>query len=231
MTQLPLRPRGIVERLTVRVLSALLHRANAIATNQDQDIKHPFYAVKNRILLRYAEADGVMDVQRIVLKCYNCYGLGVWGAYRRDGGYPCRKCNGTGVYRTDYFGLARYNLAGRVFHRPVREWNSLPPDTAVTIEGRIQHPYPGASGWESILWLALIFNRRLFMRMLADADAPRRWTWWPLTNLHQTWQAWIGRRRRFGLWLENTFHWKCTRCLHCRRWHRNDYHCPDCTPF
>ena len=231
MTQLPLRKVGIAERITASVLSVLLHRANAIAPNQDQDIKHSFYAIKNRILIRYAEAESVMDVQKIVRECYRCHGLGMWGAYRRDGGYPCSKCKGTGVYRTDYFGLARYNLAGRMFHRPVREWNALPPDTSITIEGRIQHAHPGASGWESMLWLALIFNRRLFMRMLDDADAPRKWTWIPLTNLHQTWQAWIGRRRHIGLWLENNFHWKWTRCHHCRRWIRNDCCCPDCTPF
>lgn len=226
MTQLPLIRVGLVERITVRLLSALLGPANAIAPILDEWEKMRFYAIKNRILIRYADTESVMDIQRIVLECRRCYGCGIGPVNRRTHqSDTCYRCSGTGVYRTDYFGLARYNLAGRVFHRPVRRWSELPADTAVTIEGRVSHKHPGPSGWESLLWMALLFDRRLFCEAMIRSDAPRQWTWRPMTNLHQNAQAWIGRWRWVLAHLPH-------RCCVCKRWLPPSLYCCDaCLPF
>lgn len=229
MTQLSLHPRSFSERIAVRVLAALLWRANAIASRLDDYEKHAFYAIKDRILTRWADAESLMDVQKIVRECRGCYGTGEWRGYSGRRSEPCQRCNGTGVYRTDYFGLARYNLAGRVFHRPVRKWTELPPDTAVTIDGHVKHTHPGRAGWESLLWLALLFNRRLFRHLMRDGDAPRRWTLMPLTNVHQTVQAW---RERWCRLCDAYAEWRLGgRCAYCRKRTVAGEVCDECIPF
>ena len=120
MTQLPLRPVGPLERIKVRVLSRLLWLANSDVSRgcriDNAWVKARFYHfIKEPILTRYGTVLEGMDIQKIVLECRGCGGTGQWGSHRRDGGAMCFRCNGTGIYRTDYFGLARFDLGGRLF--------------------------------------------------------------------------------------------------------------------
>lgn len=139
------------------ILARLLGLANAAPPYVFRD---EFYAMKSRILERWATPDGY-DIQHIAYPCWTCNGR---GEFRRSG--ACCKCGGTGVHHEVWVCLKRWKLGGRVFHIP-QERVTEPPSNPVTIEGHITHATPpGNRAFESTLWLALCFDRRLFLRML-----------------------------------------------------------------
>lgn len=239
MTQLPLHPVGCIERIKVRVLSALLYLANGDVGRggwgYDEWVKFRFYTfIKSPILRTYATATGQMDVQRIVRECRGCGGTGLWGSHRSDGGSVCFRCNGTGVYRTDHFGLARYDLGGRVFHQPVLKWiGTMPPaDMPVTIEGRIDHRYRGTKAVEALLWLALVYDRRLFAFLMhPERFITERFVFYPLVAIQSTLHLWLMpgyRARRLWAWVRSNIP---RRCSVCGRINRGLYACDACLPF
>src|SRR5262249_25447812 len=102
--------RRFVKRHFITLLSFALHVANA---KPAAPIRERFYEIKDRLLHRFGEADG-LDYQKINKKCWDCNdGVNDW-----DGG-SCERCDGTGNYSTTYVKLERRRLGRRIFHRPV----------------------------------------------------------------------------------------------------------------
>jgi hypothetical protein len=124
-----------------------------------------FYALKDRLLQRYASYDGV-DVQHIVKPCW---GPGCDGDENRFTcpGSSCRKCGGTGVFSERFIPLQRWNFEGRIFHRPMGETSKRP----ATIEGHILHGDVDAhAAADAALWLFLLCDRRLFWSTLGASS-------------------------------------------------------------
>lgn len=241
MTQLPLRPVGPLERIKVRVLSRLLWLANSDVSRgcriDNAWVKARFYHfIKEPILTRYGTVLEGMDIQKIVLECRGCGGTGQWGSHRRDGGAMCFRCNGTGIYRTDYFGLARFDLGGRLFLKPTLGWiGSMPPaDMRVTMYGRCIHAIVGIRGTEALLWLALLYDRPLFrFLMLPGHLITDRFTPWPLVAIQTTLRLWLSpypghRLRRLCWWLRDR--WP-RRCSVCGKLNFGPFACDECIPF
>lgn len=136
-------------RLRARFVSWLLYRANA---RMGQSYNHDrAYALKDRLLKRYGRWVGE-DVQRIVHECWGEYEQGCRGA-------TCWRCRGTGIYRTRWTLLERWEIAGRIFHRPI---GPAVPRAVDFIDGRIRHSVDARDGEEALLWLALLFDPGLF---------------------------------------------------------------------
>lgn len=140
-----------------RLLGWLLHRANA---RPPEYVRETFYRLKSRLLVRYGRYIGD-DVQDLSQEC--------WGPDRRSyvcPGNGCPKCGGTGVYRERFVVLERWRLGRYTFHRPVER--RLPKMVPVrVIKGIIRHgdvPYDQAV--DALLWLALVYDRELFRRVL-----------------------------------------------------------------
>jgi hypothetical protein len=154
----------------LRPLAWLLALANAGAGGIMY--RRDFYALKDRLLRRYGRVVGE-DVQRIVDEC--------WG-YDQEGckGKGCRRCRGTGIWRDRLILLERWELGDRVFHRPVREIYGA---HCATIVGRITHRDVHArTSAEALLWLTLLFDRRLFWRVLSSSRYCG-WQWRPMLAL------------------------------------------------
>lgn len=158
-------------QVLLRPLGWLLAVANADPGVHRRD----FYALKDRLLTRFGVCVGE-DVQRIVRECW-----GTSDNYACDGA-SCRRCGGTGVWDTSLILLQRWSLGGYVFHRPDRRvygdgWR-------VTIEGRIEHRRNRRASAEAHLWLALLFDRRLFWRWLTTSQF-YAWQWRPMLALQR----------------------------------------------
>lgn len=94
-----------------------------------------FYTLKSEILLAHGHQQG-FDLQHIAKQCWGCDGTGLHREY--DGEFStCWKCHGTRLYSERWVLLARYNLAGLVFHCPAGDVQA--PATKPNIEGLIQH--------------------------------------------------------------------------------------------
>jgi len=97
--------RRFVKRHFITLLSFALHVANA---KPAAPIRERFYEIKDRLLHRFGEADG-LDYQKINKKCWDCNdGVNDW-----DGG-SCERCDGTGNYSTTYVKLERRRLGRRI---------------------------------------------------------------------------------------------------------------------
>jgi hypothetical protein len=148
-----------------------------------------FYAMKARLLARYGRVVG-RDVQEVVKTCYGCDGSGIYPYSGCDCDSTscrwcsCRRCGGTGVYDRFWCVLTRHEFGGHVFHTPgERTWRK--PAEPVTIHGRIQHTYRGRAADEAALWLALMYDRRLFGRLMTSGW-PCGPTWrYPLCTLRK----------------------------------------------
>jgi hypothetical protein len=154
-----------------RLLATILGAANACPP----DDRDRFYAIKDRILRRRGTPDGE-EVQRIRRECWACGGEG-WQADYYGEGDECWKCAGTGTFRTDYYRLERWRLGGRVFHRPNGRFEGkgaieaivspLGPFGRPVIDGLVEHRRPkGFRAREAALWLALLFDRPYFLRLM-----------------------------------------------------------------
>jgi hypothetical protein len=152
-----------------RGLGWLLALANARAGGMTLH-RRAFYDLKDRLLRRFGTRDGE-DVQRIVKAC--------WG-YEADGrclGASCRRCGGSGVWEKRLIRLERWALGGRVFHRPADTVYGAAWEARVTIDGYVRHAeVPLRDSAEAALWLALLFDRRLFCAMLRSSRF-LTWTW------------------------------------------------------
>lgn len=168
MTRLP----DAAARGLGRLLGLANARAGGSATSRE------FYDLKDRVLRRWGAPAGE-DVQRIVKAC--------WGYPDEDGcrGRSCGRCGGTGVWDKKLVRLERWELGGRIFHRPAATVHGAEWEARVTIEGLIRHDdvSPRASA-EAALWLALLFDPPLFWRRLSRSRAVgARWRRYPMLAL------------------------------------------------
>lgn len=172
-----------------RIVGRLLHLANSDPPSVG---RREFYAMKDRLLVRWGTRAGE-DTQRIVDKCWSCDGTGRYA----DTGNQCRRCF-DGVYSERWVRLARWTLGGCPFHSVIGRVFE-PPGTTPTIEGRVRHKSYGMASTESLLWLALVFDRRLFLRQMGGTYHCGR-TLYPLCLLQKlAWHVarfWERFRRR-----------------------------------
>ena len=154
-----------------RLLGWLLHLANG---HPPTNHTAAFYRLKERLLV--GRQNG-FDVQRLGARC--------WGWYWAGGcvGAKCAKCGGTGFYWQRWVILERYELGGYTFHRPGRVFSHPPygvglPEGVNLIEGYIRHEdVDWNSSREAALWLALIFDLGLFVRLLFRGGRGPRPRW------------------------------------------------------
>jgi hypothetical protein len=97
-----------------------------------------FYAFKDRFLRRFATLVGY-DEQRIEKECWTCDGSGKYFADER-----CRSCDGTGVHHVNTHYLLRYEICGRIYHKPVTFFGDVPENMRkagpiAELEGRVKH--------------------------------------------------------------------------------------------
>lgn len=184
------------------MIARMLHIANSYPSEVD---KVRFYAMKSRILLRFAKHDGI-DVQHIPGKqCFGCGGSGTW--YHTYSGDPdeCDNCCGTGWYKSPkWVILDRYKLGRFVFHSP-RERLYRKPDIECErpqISGYIEHRNYSwrAIGWSHFI-LYLLFDWRLIRKMV------------------------VSKWKRNGLYIVMTR--KCVSCGS-RTWSRRKWKCRTC---
>jgi hypothetical protein len=156
----------------VRVIGRLLHSANARPPIDDDD-RHLFYTMKDRILARHGVIVGT-DIQRIVLKCRVCDGTGLWHYWEPHRADTCERCWGSGVYRTDFHRLERWQLAGYTFHRPIGRIEGPVDAAEVTIDGKITHaPRDAQQALNAAALLAFVYSDRLFRSLFAYTTAGR----------------------------------------------------------
>lgn len=206
--------------MLTRALSRLLWLANA---SPPTGCRREFYAVKDAILRRWGRPDG-HDWQEITHYCWRCEGGGIvddgWGEDDR-----CPKCGGTGIWDRFWVRLERWEIGGRVFHRPAeRVWGR--PDEPVAIVGRVEHARVGWAGQEAGLWLLLLFDRAAFAREMTSGWPRGPTLPYPLVTLRRA-------TGRLGM-LRSKF--RRRRCSVCgrpfrqglRRWRSHTYLCGPC---
>ncbi len=117
------------------MIAKLLHIANSDPPS-NKHWRDRFYAMKNRIVHRWAKPDG-FDLQAFEgKKCWTCGGDGLWDEYNE-----CRRCEGTGWYRSPrVIRLNRWRLGRYTFHEPVlTAYREAKPDENITFRGRVEH--------------------------------------------------------------------------------------------
>lgn len=164
-----------------RILARLLHLANS---------GHPwrrteFYAIKERLLRRYATFRG-HHMQEIRKECWGPR-LG-WDEYgdpvRGKCGPTCRQCGGTGLFDIRWVRLERWRWGKFEFHIPAGD-TRVRPAGHVDIVGRIEHRDYGRLSNEAVLWLYLLAGEwQEFRRVMVCGSCCGRY-WWPLTNLQR----------------------------------------------
>lgn len=118
-----------------------------------------FYDLKGRLLQKHGVYERYLT-QEVVKDCWSCDGRG----HFRSG--QCWSCDGTGYYSRWYHLLIEYSLCGRQFLVPVESSRDLLPTAwpAVSIHGKTS-PTPSRFSREALLWLALLCDRSLFLKM------------------------------------------------------------------
>ncbi len=198
-----------------RLLGKLLHMANSSPPWGQSKVM--FYAMKERILARYGTPDGY-DVQHIPGKiCFGCDGTGQFEHMSGDQDY-CYRCGGNGWYKSPvWVALARHRLGNYVFHTPKERWYQEPKPNATNIEGYVQHKfYRGLQPEVAMLWLALIFDRKLWWREINEHHYCR-WQWKPMLFL-----TCVSSRIR------RAWHWWHSRCRECERHSWGEMRCLRC---
>jgi len=166
--------------------------------------REEFYALKDRLLRRYATRDGY-HVQEIRKECWGCEGSGSYGDR------ACSKCDGTGVFDHFFVRLEVYRWRGYTFHRPVER--RCRPTAAPDIRGYVQHAQRGPWAAEATLWLCLLAGEwGLLSRLLVGSCRP------------------CAPRRAIGLQLQRLCFWlhlrRIRRCAECERWSWGSRGCP-----
>jgi hypothetical protein len=165
-----------------RLLGRFLHLANSDPGFGDE--RKAFYAIKDRILTRWGEPDGT-DVQHIAGKtCFGCDGTGQFVHYSGDQDY-CERCGGSGWWRHPaWVVLQRYRLGGYSFHIPRERVYHEPQPNVTNIEGFVQHADYGVKARDAWLWLALIFDRRLWWKSMRSQSYCKH-QWRPMLMLNR----------------------------------------------
>lgn len=182
------------------MLARLLHIANSAPLDRER-----FYAMKTRILQRFATQDGV-DLQELPGKpCWSCDGSGTFYHLYSGDADTCWKCDGSGWFQSPrYVTLQRWRLGRFVFHQPIDRGYRKPigiRPTAVIV-GYVTHRVYPLSGvrWATLL-LGLCFDRGL--AILAWNDIYR--SWW---IVRVSGRRCIDCQRR--IW--STRRWRCRVC-------------------
>lgn len=206
--------------MIIALVAWLLHRANASPPVNDRE---QFYALKDQILRRYGQQVGE-DLQHIVKPCWTG---------------PCARCGLTGIWDEFYVRLERWQLGRSVFHRPIQRLSAT--FRPVTIEGTIRHPAYGALATECALWLALVFDRPLFWRILLHRPWSSGWSPYPLVLVEEILHALRGLWTRHGMrrcgacgrrFLGLGRPWAATRCRRCEHvWAVTQQRLADDIPF
>lgn len=103
------------------VLRAMLWLNRSAYVSKRSDYSERTYALKSE-LLRYLCQAGLVDAvtkQQQTLTCSFCYGDGIDPYYYEmgdDDDFPCRKCDGTGIYRRTI--LVKFRIGRYVWHQP-----------------------------------------------------------------------------------------------------------------
>jgi hypothetical protein len=189
-----------------RILGKLLHVANSDPPSE-RELKSRFYAVKQRILLRFGELRG-HDQQYIEGKyCFSCEGTG--GLYT-DGG--CYRCDGSGWWKPPVVvRLERWRLDRFTFHRPIaRVCRKKKTGETFSIEGYVEHAsYRLQQVDRAQLLLGIVYDWKL-----ARYAAGRLMNRWRIARLIRRLKTLISRR-----------------CYFCKRrlWSTKRYECkPPC---
>ena len=152
-----------VIKYTIRhIVGWLLHYANKDGDKQ-------FYGLKNRLLHSYGVKVGV-EMQHIKKKCWSCHETGVFTRVLECGDMmpvPCWRCYATGIYEEFWVRLDKYKIGKWYFHIPIERMNAYKHQKEgkelPIIEGYIRHKRPKHEiSRECVLWLYLLFDRKIF---------------------------------------------------------------------
>jgi hypothetical protein len=116
------------------MIAKLLHIANSDPPS-NKHWRERFYAMKNRIVHRWAKPDG-FDLQVFEgKKCWSCTD-GMWDEYNE-----CHRCDGSSWYRWPrVIRLNRWRLGRYTFHEPIlTAYREAKPDENITFRGRVEH--------------------------------------------------------------------------------------------
>lgn len=193
-----------MKQTTTRILGEMLWLCN-----NSNVIGMGHYAMKQRILERYATAEPDPVWQCLVHGCWSCGGQMDRTGIGWDGrGQVCWRCSGSGEYARRYVRHIGYRLGRRRFLVPQETRHCRPP-ASVSIEGRVERTPVGLAGFEATCWLALVFDRRLLRRLLTSG-MHCRWSRYPFCNLRrliylarEPWRSlrrrWLARRRKVSM--------------------------------
>ena len=198
-----------------RLKAMLLHYANASPPSCG---RAEFYAVKDKLLQRYAASDGV-DVQEISKPCYGELHWYDEGEFRviTPCGKDCHRCGGTGIYDIRWVALERFRWYGRTYHIP-RGDTRIRPEKPADIVGLVKHTDYGKGSDEARLWLYLLCGEWRLLWQQLRASYYCGWHAWPLLNLQWVVFKWC------LFWNRRILH--CTCCG--RRFLRLGRYCPVC---
>ncbi len=205
-------------------LPRLLHIANASPPHWSSTDKQAFYALKQRLLERYA-AEGGFDVQHIPGKrCWRCDGTGTHTYFESGDQDYCWKCGGDGWFKSPkWVTLQRYVWGPYPFHIPRETSYKRPVPDITRIEGYIAHAvYGGRQSELAYAWLCVKCCKwRLFWSWV-KSGRPCGLQWHPLLVLKQ---------------VVNTIRWNVPSPVKCREcegrmwvttWNRYGRTCSSC---
>ncbi len=159
------------QAMSERILARLLHLANSSPPICRRD---EFYALKDRLLLRYAERLPKDQIQEIKKEC--------WGRYQEGcPGPSCRRCGGSGVWDLFCVRLAVYQWGRYRFHRPIERRCRL--SAAPDIIGYVKHKDYGRKPREAVLWLYLLTGEWRLLRKQLIGSCIHGAAWW-MVGLH-----------------------------------------------
>lgn len=206
-----------------RTLARLLHYANA---EPPREMKPEFYALKKRLLERYADPVG-FDVQHIEGKrCWTCGGTGVYVGYHTYSGDEwedtCNRCWGTGWFKDPvWIVLNKFQWHGFKFHIPGERKYKRPDPDVTNIRGYVEHTDYGDKSEIAFVWLCLLLGHwRLAWKWFNSGW--RRVQWWRRHPFY-----WIQRCICFARAL---YRRTSNRCVECKRrlWTNRTVRCKSC---
>lgn len=162
-----------------KIIGHLMYLAN------NEGIKQPWYALKDKLLDRYGSNDGY-DLQYLPGKqCFSCNGTGIYTQYStwRENHEYCYNCNHGWYKLPSYVVLERIRVGKYVFHRPVKRYNApkqlheVDIPCSVVIEGYISH-YRKKYGYLAYNVLFLVFETKKYLVEIKNRRTDRYKYWW-----------------------------------------------------
>lgn len=136
-----------------------------------------FYGFKDRTLKRFGAQVGY-DLQMISYQCNACGGSGMWAKDQ-----TCNRCGGSGEYDDREVWLERWDLQGRIFHKPSQ---CIPPKNTEPVEvfeGLIRHgKVDSRSAYRCYMRLLLRLEPLTWWQVVVDHAQNKvsgwRWHWY-----------------------------------------------------